>query len=134
MCPSRVATFPSWSLSYKPHARTKSNDSNASKETGYGTDDDASIEGSVHELYYIPGLIRCDIKRLQRMNTYNFDVFSHRFVNEYHSSCGSYDNDLKSSSSETSLFSSSSDSQKVYQIKPQGKVENTGPVKFYYTE
>ena len=72
--------------------------------------------------------------RDQRLNTHNFDAFSHRFFDEYHvSSCEStYDNDFprnfskdfKMPSSKSSLCSTSSESQILYQITPQGEGRN----------
>ena len=69
----------------------------------------------------------------RRVNTTNFDAFSHRFFDEYHvSSCEStYDNDFernfskdfKMPSPKSSLCSTSSESQ-MYQIKPQGEGRN----------
>ena len=99
-----------YNSSYEHFVRTESNES---KETGYGSEE-ISYESEYETEYEYDNEIS-RIKR-SRMNTNNFDVFSHAFFNEYE--IGSYDNDLPSDSSSTS-----SESEIAYRIKPQGKVK-----------
>ena len=99
-----------------PIVRTESNES---KETGYGSDENLCESEYVTEYEYDNEISR--VRRVKRKG--EFDIHSHRFFNEYEisscssSCCGSYDNDLSSESSSTS-----SESEKVYG-KGQGRVK-----------